>query len=392
MSNEHHRRSNDLPEPEADAFAHSQRLSKHIEAEITAKGPLSFARFMELALYAPGLGYYSAGAHKLGREGDFITAPDLSPLFAQCIARQCAQVLTFLHEGDILEFGAGSGNLAADILLSLEEQKILPRHYFILEISADLRQRQQACLAKRIPQWLDRIVWLDTLPATFRGVILANEVLDAMPVHRFKIQQGQIQECFVDFAQGAFVERLLKATNPCLLEAVQSLDKYLTEGYESEVSLTIAPWLASIHAFFQQGLILLIDYGFVRREYYHVQRNAGTLMCHYQHRAHSNPLIFLGLQDITAHIDFTHVAETAQKLGLEIAGFTNQASFLLSCGLAELLASSTNDIAAQWAINQQVKMLTLPSEMGELFKVMALTRDLPIPLVGFTLQDWCNRL
>ncbi|MGB6977528.1 MAG: SAM-dependent methyltransferase [Gammaproteobacteria bacterium] len=392
MLNKHHQRSNDLPEPGADAIAHSQRLTKLIQTEIAIQGALSFARFMELALYAPGLGYYSAGTHKFGIGGDFITAPDLSPLFAQCVARQCAQVLTFLKGGDILEFGAGSGNLAADILLSLAEQKILPEHYFILEISADLRQRQQACLAHRAPQWLDRVVWLETLPTTFRGVVLANEVLDAMPVHRFKIHQEEIQEYFIAFTNDAFAWRLQKTTNPRLLQHIQALEVALAEGYESEINLTMAPWLASINAFLQQGLILLIDYGFPRHEYYHPQRDSGTLMCHYQHRAHSNPLILLGLQDITAHIDFTQVAETADELGLEVAGFTNHASFLLSCGLLELSALTSNDPATQWTTSQQIKMLTLPSEMGELFKVMALTRDLPTPLLGFTLLDLCSRL
>jgi SAM-dependent MidA family methyltransferase len=391
MYHQDHQHPNCLPKPGAIAAAHSQRMQQRLQAEIANHGAISFARFMELALYAPGLGYYSAGAHKFGAEGDFITAPELSSLFAQCLARQCTQVLKFLKGGDILEFGAGSGKLAADVLLSLAEQEALPEHYYILEISADLRQRQQQYLAQHIPQWSNRVIWLETLPTTFRGVILANEVLDAMPVHRFKIQ-AEIQEYFVDFEQDAFVWRLLKATNPRLLQRLEKLDIALTAGYESELSVAIAPWLKSISAFLQQGLILLIDYGFPRHEYYHLQRDSGTLMCHYQHRAHDNPLILPGLQDITAHVDFTHIAETADELNFEVAGFTNQAHFLLSCGLMELPALTTDDPNQQWKVSQQIKILTLPSEMGELFKTMALSRDLPITLLGFTLSDLRNRL
>ncbi|OGT18830.1 MAG: hypothetical protein A2V90_01810 [Gammaproteobacteria bacterium RBG_16_57_12] len=385
----------DLPLPTPEAQRHSEQLIAQIRAEMEAHGGrLDFARYMALALYSPGLGYYAAGARKFGAAGDFVTAPEISPQFSRCLARQCQQVLAQLPGGAILEFGAGTGAMAGDILLELERCHALPSHYFILDVSAELRQRQQQTLLQRVPRLLDRVQWLDRLPiGGFRGVVLANEVLDAMPVHRFQITAEGYNEIYVAWQgerfawsherPGAALEAWYRAATPA----------GLAPGYESEVNLAIAPWLAGLVDSLAAGAVLLIDYGFPRHEYYHPQRSGGTLMCHYRHRAHPDPLILPGLQDITAHVDFTAVAEAALDAGFEVLGFTNQAYFLLALGLAESVAEvNPLDTRAQLELAQQIKKLTLPSEMGELFKVMALGKGLDMTLRGFTLNDQRGRL
>jgi SAM-dependent MidA family methyltransferase len=390
-----HHGANKLPPPSPEAQAHSEKLQALIREEIAASGGhIGFDRFMELALYAPGLGYYSAGSGKFGEAGDFVTAPELSPLFSRCLARQCAEVLSAIDGGDILEFGAGSGVMAADILIELASMNCLPEHYFILELSADLRQRQQQSIAEKVPQLAERVVWLDALPETdFRGVVLANEVLDAMPVHRFVIHNGEPHElCVVWNGKSLVLEegapdavlyaRLKQLQNECLL----------ADGYCSEINLRAEEWLRSLADFLQQGVVLLIDYGFPQREFYHPQRSSGTLMCHYRHRAHDDALILLGLQDITAHVDFTAVAETALEAGLSVRGYTSQANFLIANGLPGLLADEGGDTRQQLTLSAQVKRLTMPGEMGELFKVMALTREWEGPLQGFSLRDERGRL
>jgi SAM-dependent MidA family methyltransferase len=367
-----------LPEPNVEALQHSQRLREFIFTEIESNGgKIPFARFMELALYAPGLGYYTAGAQKFGEQGDFVTAPEISPLFAQCLARQCQQVLEQLEDGVILELGAGSGVMACDLLLALEQLACLPKQYLILEVSAELRERQRLYLAKKIPHLFNHIVWLDALPAEpIRGVIVANEVLDAMPVHLFCLTEtGDTQEIYV----------------------VREQDNFVWEqegGYTFEKNLMLPAWIKSISDCLTQGLILLIDYGFPSHEYYHPDRTSGTLMCHYRHHAHTDPLILVGLQDITAHVDFTAVAEAAVATNLQVAGFATQAAFLLNCGLLNLVVDRVSDNIKQRVLsNQQIQKLTSPAEMGELFKVIALTRDLDeIELLGFTLYDQRGRL
>jgi len=387
-----------LPAPGAAAQAHSDRLCALIRDEIAAcGGQISFARYMALALYAPGLGYYSAGSYKLGEAGDFVTAPELSPLFSRCVARQCQQVLTDLGGGDILEVGAGSGVMAADVLAELESLDCLPEHYFILEVSADLRQRQQETVAERVPHLAGRVHWIDALPAAgFQGVVLANELLDAMPVHVFGMATAGQHEHYVACDDGRFVWRDGPLSDARLAEHIVTLidgQGEFAPGYVSEINLAAEDWLRSIAALLTRGMVLLIDYGFPRREYYHAQRSGGTLMCHYRHRAHPDPLILPGLQDITAHVDFTALAEVASESGLSVAGFTTQAYFLLSSGLNDMTAASDpNDVRQHLLLMQQVKKLTLPSEMGELFKVMALTRDVDVPLLGFTFQDQRRRL
>ena len=384
-----------LPQPDPDARQHCERLEALIHGEIAAAGgSLPFARFMELALYAPGLGYYSAGAHKLGVAGDFITAPELSPLFGQCLARQCREVLQCCEGGDILEFGAGSGALAAELLLTLETLACLPQTYFILDLSADLRARQHETLKARAPHLLSRVIWLDRLPDPgFRGVILANEVLDAMPVHLIRYAVTGFEElCVVSDGDG-FEWRSEPIRSSTLASRAQALEKNVGDGvfqpgYTTEINLAAAAWINAIAAFLDAGVCLIVDYGFPRHEYYHPDRAGGTLMCHYRHRAHDRPLVMAGLQDITAHVDFTAVAEDALAAGLEVAGFTSQAHFLLGCGLSDLLAAVDPAESRRYlTLTQQVKKLTLPQEMGELFKVLALSRGIDKPLMGFALHD-----
>lgn len=386
---------NELPAPSPEALAHSERLVAFIREEIDAAGgSLGFDRFMELALYAPGLGYYSAGSCKFGEAGDFVTAPELSPLFSRCLAHQCAEVLAVIDGGAILEFGAGSGVMAADLLADLESSDALPSKYYILELSADLRARQQETLREKVPQLLERVSWLDGLPeAGFRGVVLANEVLDAMPVHRFRVRNAKPYElCVVPEGEGFALRE--EEPGEELAAAIAKLQQQVEfpEGYESEVNLRAEEWVRGLAAFLEQGVALLIDYGFPRNEFYHTQRSRGTLMCHYRHRAHEDALILPGLQDITAHVDFTAMAEAAVEAGLSVRGYTSQANFLLANGLTELLNEVQGDMRQQLTLAGQVKRLTMPGEMGELFKVMALARGWDRPLQGFAMRDERGRL
>jgi SAM-dependent MidA family methyltransferase len=382
--------SGELPPPSPAAQAHSERLQAVIRDEIEAAGGhIGFDRFMELALYAPGLGYYSAGSHKFGEAGDFVTAPEISSLFSRCLAQQCAEVLRGTEGGDILEFGAGSGVMAADVLVELERLDCLPDHYFILELSADLRERQQQTIAEKAPQLSERVVWLDALPESgLRGVVLANEVLDAMPVHRFIIQNGEPHELSVVWNGQQFALES-GAPDAALYTRLKQLqqDYALSDGYSSELNLHAEEWVQSVGRVLQQGVVLLIDYGFPQREFYHPQRNRGTLMCHYRHRAHDDALRLVGLQDITAHVDYTAVAEAALQAGLAVRGYTNQANFLIASGLMELLSEESGGVQEQLSLAAQVKRLTMPGEMGELFKVMALTKGWEGGLRGFSLRD-----
>lgn len=388
----------DLPAPGPFEAAHSERLQDIIRREIAgAGGRITFARYMELALYAPGLGYYSAGLQKFGAGGDFVTAPEISPLFARCIARQCQQVLEQIEQGNILEVGAGSGALACDVLSECEYLGCLPQHYFILELSAELRARQRDALTQRVPHLAERVCWLDTLPERgFHGVVLANEVLDAMPLHRVRIDGDAVYECYVGYEGGYFVWRhgpIIDAALAGRIAAVRSHVHDLPQVFESEVSLAASAWIRSIADVMERGLVLLIDYGHARNELYHAQRADGTLLCHYRHRTHADPLILTGLQDITAQVDFTAVAEAAHDAGLTVAGYTTQAHFLLACGLMEMAADAdASDAATYLPLMQQVKKLTQPDEMGETFKVIALTRGINAPLRGFALMDYRGRL
>jgi SAM-dependent MidA family methyltransferase len=382
----------DLPAPSEQERALSERLGGVIRGEMArAGGALPFARFMELALYAPGLGYYSSGRQKFGAGGDFVTAPELGNLFARCLARNIAPVLQELPEGDVLEAGAGSGVLAAELLLELEQLGRLPRRYFILEVSAELRARQRARFGQRASHLAARVQWLDDLPQTFCGVVLGNELLDAMPVQRFQIKNGAAREWQVAWEQDRFVWRDAPPSPELTRVAAQRLASLaLPEGYNSEVNLAAEGWVRTVAERLAAGVLLLVDYGFPRHEFYHAQRALGTLMCHYRQRAHGDPLILVGLQDITAHIDFTAIAEAAHAAGLDILGYTSQGQFLLASGITAFANSS--DPKARLTLAQEIKKLTLPHEMGELIKVIAAGRGLDCALPGFTLNDRRGRL
>ncbi len=384
-------KANRLPFPDTFAQAYSDRLTVQIAEEIRQLGPIPFERYMSLALYAPGLGYYSAGSQKLGTSGDFVTAPEISPLFSQCVARQCIQVLSELSSGHIFELGAGSGKMALDVLQALEREDRLPLHYYILEVSADLRDRQRRLFQEKAPQYLSCVTWLDRLPSQpMDGVIIANEVMDAMPVHKFKIE-NTIKEYYVDFMEGEFIWHVDEPSTKELVECVGRLNTAFESGYESEINLQLPSWIRSLSNCLQRGLILLMDYGFPRHEYYHPDRRQGTVMCHYRHRAHADPLVLTGLQDITAHVDFTCVAEAAKQSDLDVVGFTHQAAFLLNCGLIDL-APPAEDVVIAFRTAQEIKRLTLPSEMGELFKMIALVRGIDMPLIGFSDFNQVERL
>jgi SAM-dependent MidA family methyltransferase len=379
-----------LPEPDEDERQHSERLVALIRSEIeTGGGSIPFSRFMDLALYAPGLGYYSAGTRKFGAGGDFVTAPELGALFAQCIARQCAQLRNG-NAGDVLEFGPGTGALAVELLKELEQLDALPRRYVLLETSADLRARQQERLQQAVPRLMDRVDWLDQLPQRFNGTVIANEVLDAMPVELFRTSASDVLQRGVSWSDGALAWNDVPAPNE-LAQRVAALQ--LAPNYVSEINFTAEAWIATLAAALETGALILIDYGFPQHEYYHAQRSGGTLMCHYRHRAHDNPLVRVGLQDITAHVNFTAMAQAAVDAGLDVLGYTSQAAFLLGCGLDELLSrSDPEDARAHLTLTTEAKKLTLPSEMGELFKVMALGRGVDTPLRGFALDDRRGRL
>ena len=361
------------------------------EAIADADGLLPFDRFMDLALYAPGLGYYVAGAQKLGPGGDFVTAPELSPLFGDCLAHQCAEVLQALGGGSLLEFGAGSGALAAQILTRLGALGTLPERYLILEPSAELQARQREHLQRTLPWAVARCLWLTTLPENFSGVVIANEVLDAMPVHRFRIgEDGAFQEVFVRRDGDRLREVTAAPRSPGLREAVEALIEAglaCAPGYSSEINLRLPPWLHALAERMTAGLALLIDYGYPRAAYYQPDRYMGSLMCHFRHQAHGDPYRHLGLQDITAHVDFTAVAEAGQQAGLELEGFTTQAHFLIGCGIHERLASADDLDLALGA-----KQLLLPTAMGERFKVMALGKGVSAPWCGFSVRDLSDRL
>jgi SAM-dependent MidA family methyltransferase len=383
--------------PDAKAQAVSERLMRQIVRAIElAGGAISFDTFMDMALYAPGLGYYVAGSRKFGHQGDFITAPEVSPLFAQCLAHQLAPILSELSSADLLEFGAGSGRLAADLLEALANLDQLPDRYQILEVSPELKSRQKATLEAQVPDLLERVVWLERMPEQFSGCVVANELLDALPVSRFRIEDGEIQECFVVQDGNQLKARFREPETSGFKAAVEQLmGQYgpFRSGYQSEINLRQAAWIKTLAKAVRQGLVVLIDYGYSGAEYYHPQRDQGTLMCHFRHRAHSDPFSWVGIQDITCQVDFTAAAKVAVESGFSLGGYTTQAHFLLANGLDSLLADSDpEDVARHMSLMQGVKRLTLPSEMGERFKVLGLLKGLQLNLQGFAMRDLCERL
>jgi SAM-dependent MidA family methyltransferase len=375
-----------LPPPEAPAAEHSARLHAGIAVAIRAAGGwIPFDRYMDLALYAPGLGYYAAGARKFGDSatgGDFVTAPEISPLFAAALATQVEQAFAQVP-ACIIEFGAGSGVLARDLLAALAARGVAVQRYSIVELSPDLVERQRALLEGQ------PVAWLSAPPQGFEGVMLANEVLDVMPVRLFVKRGGAARERGVGLQDGrlVFVERDADAELSAAVAAVEDAVGPLPEGYGSEVGLAAAAWMRSAAAWLARGLLLAIDYGFPRHEYYHPQRLMGTLMCHYRHHAHADPLWLPGLNDITAHVDFTAMADAAHGAGLDVLGYTTQAYFLMNCGLLEQLRAGHSPRRAN-----EVQRLLSEAEMGELFKVLAVGRGLEGPLVGFARGDRIGRL
>jgi SAM-dependent MidA family methyltransferase len=371
---------------------HSLRMQEHLRAQIAAAGGwLGFEQFMDSALYAPGLGYYSAGAQKLGAGGDFTTAPEISPLFGACVAGQCAEVLRALGGGSVLEVGAGSGRLAADVLLRLESLEQLPDHYWILDVSADLRERQRRLLAEQAPHLQGRVEWLDEPPRdSFDGLILANEVLDALPVTRFRWRGGGAEELGVVQGAGRFVWAGRPAS-AALIESCRLLSQAggaWDDGYVSEYCPRLASWTGSVTQRLRAGAALWFDYGLPRPQYYLPERREGTLMCHFRQRAHGDPFLYPGLQDITAWVDFTLLAEASRTAGFVLAGFATQSLFLaglrVDLEMQRLAAGDANRFAR---LANEARQLMLPGEMGERFKAMAWLRGLQIPLSGFSLQD-----
>lgn len=355
-----------------------------------AGGAIPFDRYMELALYAPGAGYYVNGARKFGEQGDFVTAPEISPLFSQCLANQCAEMLS-ISGGNILEFGAGSGTMVADILARLQMLNALPDRYQIMELSAELRQRQRETISERVPALLDCVEWLDHLPqAGWSGVVLGNELLDAMPVSRFRRGESGWDESFIE-ARDDQLRETWRPASPALARALEALQKRLgvfRSGYVSEINLRLGAWMQAIAEFLQRGAVLLIDYGYAERAYYHPERDRGTLICHFQHQAHDDFLLLPGLQDITANVDFSAVAEAGVGAGLSLAGYTTQAQFLLGCGLDRLLAGIDSEDADQYVTAvQAAKQLILPTAMGERFQAIGFVRDMAPSLSGFALRD-----
>lgn len=384
-----------LPQPDDAGVLHSKHLVAHIKSRLD-NGQLSFADYMQLCLYAPGLGYYMAGAQKFGAGGDFITAPEVSNLFGLCLAEQCREVLELVG-GSVLELGAGSGKLAVSVLTGL--QAAPPEHYYILEPSAELQQRQLQLLREKLPADLfSRVKMLDTLPENFVGICIANEVMDALPVELFTRQQGELKQLCVQHNEADFSFDYCDADD-ALTELVSNIEEELqagfADGYQSEVCTVLTPWIQSLAKAMKKGVILLSDYGYPRREYYLPEREQGTLACYYQHRFHDNVFFYPGLQDLTAHVDFTRVVEAGSEAGLALLGYTSQASFLLSSGMTTIAAAQLEACTSeleQLSLARDIKTLTLPGEMGERFQFMALGKNLASSLRGFASQDLSHRL
>jgi SAM-dependent MidA family methyltransferase len=376
--------SNELPQPSSDQMDHSiqliEKIIQHIEQ---AGGVISFEQYMQLCLYEPGLGYYSAGSTKFGAAGDFVTAPEISSLFGQCMANQAVQLFDQGLQRNMLEFGAGTGKLCVDIVKQLNALGCEWCAYHILEPSADLQQRQQQFLQQHLtPEDRSKIHWLTQLPENFNGLMLGNEVLDAMPVN-IVVKDQQWIELGVGFSEQKF-QWLEYSRDSEAVQAIRIIDQddQLPRNYCTEMNLNYAPWCRSVMQSCQQAVLLLIDYGYPREQYYHAARNTGTLMCFYQHRAHPDPFIFPGLQDITAFVDFDAFADAASASGFKLLGMTSQAKFLMNNGLLDLLADTALKESEHLALAQQVKTLTLPGEMGDKFKVVGLQTGLDLQING----------
>ncbi|HOB45565.1 MAG TPA: SAM-dependent methyltransferase [Zoogloea sp.] len=384
-----------LPQPSPEALEQSGHLVARLHSLIEDQGGwISFATYMAEALYAPALGYYSGGARKFGAGGDFITAPELTPLFGQAIATQIQQIME-LSAPHIIEAGAGTGLLAADLLLELELRGALPESYAILEVSGELRERQFDTLAAKVPHLAPRVRWLDSLPEHFSGALLANEVLDVMPVHIVAWRADGIFERGVALGESGQFVWADRPVSGKVAEAAEALARPLpSEGeYVSELNLAGRAWIAELAKRLDKGAMLLVDYGYPRAEYYLDSRSTGTLLCYFRHHAHGDPFLWPGLNDITAFVDFTAIAEAGFEAGLDVLGYTDQANLLFNCGVLACLARRAPETSPDYIRSAKaVQRLTGPHEMGELFKVIAMGRGIEQPLIGFLRGDRLHAL
>lgn len=370
---------------------HSVALTEIIRQRIAKDNNISFSDFMNMALYQPGLGYYSSGTYKFGKEGDFVTSPEIGNLFAKCLALQFKQVLSTLISPVIMELGAGTGQFCYDCLLELEQLNCLPEKYYILEVSADLQQRQQQKINTLQSHLKERVIWIQRPPVEkYNGIIFANEVIDALAVEVFKLEGQSFKQLRVGYDSG-FSKTWAKFSNTLEAELLnKNLD--LADGYESEFIPYLSDWLQTISAGLEKGAVFFVDYGYERSSYYHPQRNQGTLVCHFQHQANFDYFKNIGIQDITAFVDFTAVAEAADACGLSVEGYATQAHFLMSLEIHNKLGDSEECYEAYYKKSTEMKKLTMPNEMGEKFKVMVLTRDYEEELMGFSFSNQLHLL
>lgn len=390
----------ELQTPDPEELKKVEPLLDLIETEMSNNGGrLSFNKFMELALYTPALGYYTGNNAIFGSQGDFVTAPELTPLFSRCIARQIQQIHQGIPgEADVLEFGAGAGTMATDILLELKSLNALPRHYYIVEISPMLQKRQREKISSYVPELMDKISWVTEIPEKFKGAVIGNEILDAIPTHRVRLNpDGNHQELFVTVEDNRFVWQAGEFSDPALQNYCDAIyEKHLQDSsgaYETEINLDSFKWIKQVADALEEGVVLLIDYGYSDQEFYRPEHREGTLMCHYKHLAHPDALLHVGLQDITSHVNFTQVAEAGFEQGMSVLGFTTQTYFLIGCGLENLLAEiDIADTVQFLKETQPIKQLILPDEMGELFKVIAFGKNFSQPLLGFMANNQLERL
>ncbi len=387
-----------LPRPDPEARTQSEKLSVYIRDIIDRQeGAIGFDEYMDLVLYHPSLGYYSSDIQKFGAKGDFVTAPQISPFFSKCLASQCRQILGDFKEPSILEIGAGDGIMARDLLLNLEKHNSLPDKYYILEVSTDLKLRQKQLLKQSIPQYMESVIWLNSISeVNFEGLVLANEVLDALPVKRFKKESNSFKEEKVTFRKNNFCWIDADADHELIDNLTRLEKKLLTpfpNSYYSEININLKVWLNSIQSVIKKGVILLIDYGYSMSDYYHYEKSDGNLLCHYRHYVHNNPFFYPGLQDITTCVNFTAVAQYAEEIGLNISGYTNQTYFLFGCGLENLVPEmNLLDSKSQTKVSQELRTLTMPDEMGERFKFIALTKKYNKKLLGFSKMNQRSQL
>ena len=353
-----------------------EQLIQHIN---TRDGWISFEEFVDFVMYKPGLGYYSAGAEKIGHSGDFTTAPEISKLFGMALANQMTPILDHYQSPSIIEIGAGTGKLAFDIMTQLNDYQVNFDRYYILELSADLKQRQQSMLSHLPTKTLNKIVWLDSIPMdSIDGVIIANEVIDALPFTRFKTQNGQVYELGISVEDNQLIEQP-RLADEMLSNTVDSIAKEIgmtfQDGYTSEIRINFGSWFRTIESMLSSGSIFFVDYGYARQEYYDEERTNGSMICHYRNVAHEDPLSNLGIQDISASVDFSQLADVALQRNIEVGFFTSQSDFLINAEILGVI-ESVIDEGLKMRLTQEVKQLLLPNQMGEVFKCMLLNKNI----------------